>query len=102
MRAKSFLDSSHKLDGIIHILLACRTPVKYTQLARESEIKHKQSLFRYINYCMDKNFISKKPIGWKKNRRVTKELLEKYPTRYTNLYEITPRGKLFLDLVNND
>jgi predicted transcriptional regulator len=98
MRSRSFLDSSPRLAGIIDIVkLTKNKPISFTYLRDHSEIKYKQSLLKYLKFCIEKKLIaSRDGMEWKKLTGWG----HKYDKRvYTINYLITAKGKKFLEFV---
>lgn len=91
-RHRSFLDSSLKLDGITAILESLLVgQLSYTRLYVSSNIKFKKSFLKYLDYCKEKEFVTKHPgrnteSGRGENQRVV-------------YYKITDKGRNFLELL---
>lgn len=91
-RRPSFLDSSLRLNGISAILESLYDgELTFTQLFIDSNIKFKKSFLKYLHYCEDKQFITRKmgvskiPNRW-----------EGRPVKYST---ITHKGREFLEMI---
>ena len=97
-RGKSFLDASLKIDGIIDVLrLTAKKPIRFTVLRDKSRIKMQLSFLKYLNYCMDQEFMTKK----ESNKTVRLFGYEHHYNKrvYHTHYSITAKGRKFLELV---
>ena len=91
-RRRSFLRSSPAIDGVAAILKSLRRgEITFSQLFIDSNIKFKKSFLKYLNYCKDKQYVTKKP-GFSK----TPNRWEGRPVMY---YSITERGWRFLEVI---
>ena len=91
-RKVSFLDSSLKIDGIISVLqpLIYARDIITTRLWIDSNIKHKQSYYKYLNFCIEKQFVVRTP-------HITKFGKEKKGMPV--YHSITDKGRLFLEII---
>jgi len=54
-------NSDYTVLNILKILLPLRrSPLRYTDLARVSEIRMKERLFKYMNFCINRGLMKKK------------------------------------------
>lgn len=91
-RRPSFLDSSLRLAGIKAILESLEGgELTYTQLFMNSDIKFKKSFLKYRDYCVDKQFITKKS-----GISITPNRWEGRPVMFCT---ITDKGRIFLEML---
>lgn len=70
--------------SLLRVILPLKTgPLSGSKLLKFSGIRSKKAYYRYLNFCLEYEFIQKFPGKWK------------------NRYELTPRGRIFIGLFYN-
>lgn len=98
IRRASFLDSSLRLEGIKDIIQSSREQLYFSELKTKSKIKFKKSFLKYLNYCIEKEFVVKYklplkdiPLNCYSKRNPQPKILVFYKT--------TDKGLQFLEMV---
>ena len=72
------------------ILKATQENTSYSNLLRDSKIYFKRSFFKYVNFCVDQNLVSRKVLNRNRNGKVCK-----------SEYALTFKGRTLMELLDN-
>jgi len=86
-RKPSFLDTSLRLDGVLHILESLGEPTSFNKMVSQSKIKYRQSFIKYLNFCIEKNLITHEHTS------------QRYSNNSWTRISITDKGRKLLEML---
>jgi len=93
-RRTSFLYTGIKIEGILEILTIIENkPTWFSQVCRESKIRFRPAVLKYLNYCKEKGLIH----GNNKMMKLANGRGFDTKAKYYMVYSITIKGSMVLE-----